>query len=112
MMSAALRFQVKFETRLIFSIIQCSIQTFWYCLKGAGTQKKACSIFVTRMFYEKTNLNSPQIIQKKSFQKTQICFPKNMEYGNFWVRFIFLKKMTIIDADKFFIQKKSLELVK
>ena len=109
MVSAPLRFQVNFGTRLIFSIIQCSIQTFWSCLKGAGTPKKVCPIFVTRMFYEKTNLNSPQIIQKKSFQKTQICFPKNMEMFEYDLS---LRKITIIDAEKLLIQRKSLELVK
>ena len=82
MMSAALRFQVKFETCLIFSIIQCSIQTALVLFEGCEHLKKVCPVFVARMFYVKTNVNGLQIIQKKSFQKTQICFPKNMEYGN------------------------------
>ena len=38
MMTTPLKFQVKFETCVIFSIIQHP-DMFWYCLKGADTQK-------------------------------------------------------------------------
>ena len=82
---------------------------FWYHLNGLGTQKEWAFKTFFRLFfpgYFLWKLKCQRIPQKqKSFQKTQICFLRGIEYGmpkNIWMwRRCFYKSFNIHLSSQF-----------